>query len=90
MTFAPDQDALQDELRTAVEEIVRKHGGMLTKWLVLGEVAELGADGPDTGCWLMASPGIRSWETMGLLRFAMSVEDASVARAEREPGDDDD
>jgi hypothetical protein len=32
----------------------------------------------------MASPGIRSWETMGLLGFALSVEDASVARAERE------
>jgi hypothetical protein len=84
VTFAPDQDALRDELRAAVEEIVRKHGGMVTKWVIVGEVAELGEDGPDTGCWLMASPGIRSWETMGLLGFALSVEDASVARAERE------
>lgn len=87
MTFAPDEEskeALHAELRAAVEEIVRKHGGISTKFVLVGEVAEVDGEDAEVGCWLMTSAGIRSWDTMGLLRFALKVEDVGLLRSELE------
>jgi hypothetical protein len=75
-----DMDRLNAELHEAIAGVLAKHGRMmLNRALVLAETIE--EDG-DRAMWIGATPGTKSWDTYGLLRAGLAVEDAATARGE--------
>lgn len=69
-----DRD-VADELGSAVAQVLGKHGQMATRWVVLVELID--AEG-ERGLWLEAPDDMRSWDTLGLLDYAGSLERAKI------------
>lgn len=59
-------------------------GSMVTKFVLLVETA----DGDDRWYSSFTSPGIKAWESMGMLRYAMKSEDNFMMTADDDEGDD--
>lgn len=85
--MADDDEALVDVIRRAVgkaiDDVISTHeGGFTTKWVACVETV-----GPDGTCglWPMASEGARSWDTLGMLHFAIALETSALGR--RHDGD---
>jgi hypothetical protein len=74
-----DDDAdkeLQVEIQEVLAELFAHRGGnFLTRYVLLAEVME--EDG-GKATWMSASPGMKSWETYGFLRFGLAHEDAAI------------
>jgi hypothetical protein len=80
VTDEPDGADMRDALNAAIAEVVReKEHGLVTKWVAL--VESIDEDG-ERGMWTCASDGIKRWESMGMLRYALTLDEAHAARAD--------
>lgn len=67
---------LNERLHAAVSEALRDEGSMmLTRAVVLAEVIE--EDG-STALFVGCTPGTQAWQSLGMLRYAASLEDAAT------------
>lgn len=74
---------IRDSVGNALAQAVAGESEMVTKWVALVEV--LDADG-ERSAYVMAPDGAKPWDTLGLLTFAIQVEQANGWTV----GDDDD
>jgi hypothetical protein len=74
-------DELQRLLENAVSSAVRDvDGGMVTKWVMLAEGID--EDG-ERALWLVANKDALSWDTIGMLHYALALEQARINSRER-------
>lgn len=67
---------LDDRLHDAVAQALQGEGAMmLTRCVVLAEVID---DAGDTAFYVSATPGTKVWQSAGMLRYALSIEDAAT------------
>jgi hypothetical protein len=82
MTFAGDSDASQavtNEIRTALNDIVARYGGLLGNFLLVSEIAEINDDDEADVCTFhVIARGQKQWHTMGFANFALAIESANV------------
>lgn len=64
-------EEIQKRLEAAIPEAFRAEGGFVTKWVLVAET--IGADG-ERGVWTWTSDGMQPWDSMGLLGFALAIE----------------
>lgn len=62
------REAVGESLGQLVSEL---EGGFTTKWIAL--IESVGADGT-RGIWTFAPDDLKSWETMGMLQYALERE----------------
>jgi hypothetical protein len=75
---------LQDALGDALSDTFRRvEAGMLTRWVVLAE--SIDEDG-QRGLWLITQEDARAWDTIGMLTYALHLEQARTVA--REPKDE--
>jgi hypothetical protein len=83
-----DADRVVDALSSAIAEVItREEHGMVTKWALVVET--VGPDG-QRGVWVSADRQAKSWDTVGLLQWALMHEQAEevvTAWGERFGGD---
>jgi hypothetical protein len=70
---------IQKAISDALAEVFRKiEDGMLTRWVVLAESLD---DEGQRGLWLVAPEDAKAWDTIGMLTYALHLEQArSVTR----------
>lgn len=78
-----DFDEIRDSVGSAMAQAVAGQSEMVTRWVAVVEVMD--ADG-QRSAYLMAPDGAKPWDTLGLLTFAVQVEQANGWTV----GDDDD
>ena len=77
-----DDAEVGDKAHTALANMLREHDdSMLIKCVAIAEVMD--AEG-EHGLWLVASPGMKAWETKGFLTEALDIELAETIRNEDE------
>lgn len=80
MTDEPDGADMRDALHAAIAEVVRdKEHGLVTKWVALVESID---EAGERGLWACASDGIKRWESLGMLQYALTLDQANAARAD--------
>lgn len=70
-----DFEEIRDSVGNALAQAVAGEAEMVTRWVALVEV--MGADG-DRAAYVMAPEGAKPWDTLGLLTFAVQVEQAAA------------
>lgn len=74
-----DVSAIQRDLNDAIAQVLSRHEiSMVTKWVALVEVID--GDG-DRGLWALGSEGMTSWDTVGMLTYAVHMEQAGHVAA---------
>lgn len=63
----PDQEAVRDALRVAVEGVLHRFGELPTRWVLLAEA--MGGDG-ERSFWLTTGDATKPWDVLGLAAFA--------------------
>lgn len=82
MTF---NDAEADrQIQQTLGEVVSRNGGMLVDFVLVAKVAEVDDDDADVGCLLATPDNARTWDTLGLLTYGLTVEQAGIHRREVE------
>lgn len=61
----------------ALDAAFRNGGDMVTRWALAAEVIDPGGE---RAVWVLAPDGAKAWDTLGLLAFAMQVEQAEAVR----------
>lgn len=69
-----DFDQIRDSVGNALAQAVAGEAEMVTKWVALVEVMD--AQG-ERSAYVMAPDGAKPWDTLGLLTFAIQVEQAA-------------
>jgi hypothetical protein len=75
-------EQIRDSVGNALAQAVAGEAEMVNRWVAIVEV--IGADG-ERAAYLMAPEGAKPWDSLGLLHFAIQVEQATSLG-----GDDDD
>jgi hypothetical protein len=74
-------EEIQRRLEAAIPEAFSAEGGFVTRWIVLAETI-----GPDSerALWTRTSPDLKPWDSVGMLRFAIGIEEAAWHRDDDE------
>lgn len=80
--------ALEADLNDAIADVIQRHeeGGVVLKWVALVET--IGGDG-GTGLWTLRSDGLKAWDTVGMLGYALELQRAKTTADAIRAGDDD-
>lgn len=70
-----DPDGVREAMANAVSTALP--GEMVTRWVAIVETID---DEGVRALWLQAAEGQKSWDTLGLLRYADHLEAASIVR----------
>jgi predicted pyridoxine 5'-phosphate oxidase superfamily flavin-nucleotide-binding protein len=64
-----DLDALQGELNTAIDKVMRKHAAeaFLARYLLVAETVDTEGE---RGLWLSSTVGMKPWDVLGLTGYA--------------------
>jgi hypothetical protein len=68
------------ELDQAISAVLRTHGDMTTKWVLLAEVIQ--ADDGRRMVWTLVAPDVMAWDSLGMLSYATQCEQAETTAAE--------
>ncbi len=68
-------DDLEALVRNALGQAFGANGDMLTHWVLLDEIID--EDG-ERAVWNVASEDARAWDTLGLLTYAVQIEQAGI------------
>lgn len=71
---------VQRDLGDAVTEAMTKHGEMVARWVVAVETID--HESGERGLWGIAMPGMKVWDTLGMLSYLSEVERASILRGD--------
>jgi hypothetical protein len=66
-------------MRTGVEAVLSESGLMTNRWLMLADVVQ--EDG-ERVLWSVSSEGMKSWDSLGMLKFAEHVEMGATVRGD--------
>ncbi len=80
---------IEQELNNAVSDVMGRHGMVVTKWMAAVEVID---GSGERALEAFTSPGLRSWDSIGILGFLDARERGPVhaAAADQYLGDDED
>lgn len=82
MGFADDPDEEQtvtDEIRTAIDAIINRHGGLLGHFVFIGEVAEITDENEADSCvFTTTAKKQKSWHSLGLTHFMAELERENI------------
>lgn len=67
-------DEIQRRLEAAIPEAFTAEGGFVTKWIVIAETIRSDSK---RGLWTQTSPDMKPWDSVGMLRFAIGVEETA-------------
>lgn len=74
---------IRRRIEAALGQIIGEvEGGFVSRWSVVIESAE--ANG-ERGVWIMAPADAKSWDTLGMLNYAVAVEQARIVRDQFAP-----
>ena len=65
----------RDEVESALVQAFRDAGEMVTRWTLCAE--SIDADG-HRGLWLLSPDDMHAWETIGILTYALQIEQAKA------------
>lgn len=82
-----DLARVEQELGEAVGAVLTRHGLMPQHWLLLTETAELSEGDVQPAMMTFASTGITRWDSYGLLKHAITREQAEQIRGVLEEDD---
>ena len=80
---------VRDRLAGSISDAVKDEGDYVIKWVSLIEVLD---EHGERCIWTIASDGSTSWDTLGLLQFALQTEQANHVLSRfvlREQGEED-
>lgn len=73
-----DEDIV-NSLADALDNTLARHEkARLTRWLVLMEVID---EGGNYGLWTVGGPDSKPWDTLGMLRYAETIQKGEVMRS---------
>lgn len=72
----PAQPDLNDRLHNAIVEALRGEGTLMVNRVVV--LAEVMDDDGEVSMFVGATPGTKAWQSVGMLRYAISLEDSST------------
>lgn len=70
-----DVDNVRDAVGQAISQAVAGETEMVTRWVALAEV--IGPDG-ERACYCLTPEDARAWDTLGLLTYAVQLEQAGI------------
>ena len=76
MDLTPEEQPVRDQVLQAIEASLQKFGGFALNWSCIVEAVD--ADGKKS-IWLLANEDARAWDVMGLLQYALTMEQAHLA-----------
>jgi hypothetical protein len=73
-------ERIRQEVGEAVAGVLSRHGEFVQRWTIL--VDSVGVEDNERGLWLASSPGTMVWDRLGMLMFALQLEQAGALRDE--------
>jgi hypothetical protein len=70
-----EEQGVRNAIQSAIDSALQAYGGFPLNWSVILEGVE--KDGTKS-VWLLANDAAKSWDTLGLLNYALALEQAAI------------